>query len=324
MELSQKNTMVVGLGESGLAVVRFLTARGARVRVNDQHEARVVGAAAEEAEALGAELVLGGHPESAFENLDLIVVSPGVPPLAQLAEAERQGVPVVSEVELASRFIDAPIVAITGTNGKSTVTTLIGEMCSQLGRPIFVGGNLGRPMIEATGSDACGEGGLVIVELSSFQLERVSQMRTHVALLLNVTPDHLDRYPSFEAYAAAKARIFERQDPEDYAILPADSPDLRELVEDGGTVVLFGGRNGEVRVVDGMLTDTQTRLRVPITAPAWTPRTTSASSTARWHPRTTWRMPVPLRSPLVYSACTNRRSRRCFANSKVWRTGCST
>jgi UDP-N-acetylmuramoylalanine--D-glutamate ligase len=264
VELSRKNTMVVGLGESGLAVVRFLTARGARVRVNDQREAKALGAAAAEAQGLGAELVLGGHPESAFENLDLIVVSPGVPPLTQLDEAARRGVPVVSEVELASRFIDAPIVAVTGTNGKSTVTTLIGEMCSRLGRPIFVGGNLGRPMIEAVGTDAGGEGGLVIVELSSFQLERVSQMKVHVALLLNVTADHLDRYPSFEAYAAAKARVFERQGAEDFAILPADSPDLRELIEDGGTVVLFGGRNGEVRVVDEVLTDTQSPLRVPI------------------------------------------------------------
>jgi len=264
LELAQKSTMVVGLGESGLAVVRFLCARGARVRVNDQRDASALGAAVIEAGALGAELVLGGHPESAFEHLDLIVVSPGVPPLPELDQAERRGVPVISEIELASRFIDAPIVAVTGTNGKSTVTTLIGEMCQRLGRPTFVGGNLGRPMIEAAGTDAGDEGGLVIVELSSFQLERVSQMRAHVALLLNVTADHLDRYASFEAYAAAKARVFERQTAEDFAVLPADSPDLRELIEDGGTVVLFGGRNGEVRVVDGVLTDTESPLRVPV------------------------------------------------------------
>jgi UDP-N-acetylmuramoylalanine--D-glutamate ligase len=221
--------MVVGLGESGLAVVRFLRAQGARVRVNDQRDTSALGAAAIEAEALGAEMVLGGHPESAFEQLDLIVVSPGVPPLPQLDQAERRGVPVVSEIELASRFIDAPIVAVTGTNGKSTVTTLIGEMCGRLGRPTFVGGNLGRPMIEAAGTDAGDEGGLVIVELSSFQLERVSQMRAHVALLLNVTADHLDRYASFEAYAAAKARAFERQTAEDFAVLPADSVPVEDL-----------------------------------------------------------------------------------------------
>ena len=264
MELSRKKTMVVGLGESGMAVVRFLRERGARVRVNDQRDREALGAAATEAEALGAELVLGGHPDSAFEDLDLVVVSPGVPPLPQLEQAEQRGVPVVSEVELASRFIDAPIVAITGTNGKSTVTTLIGEMSRRLGRPVFVGGNLGRPMIEAAGTDAGGADGLVIVELSSFQLERVSQMKAHVAILLNITPDHLDRYPSFEAYAAAKARIFERQDAEDFAILPADAPDLRELIVDDATVVLFDGRSGDVRVVDGVVTDTQSSLRVPV------------------------------------------------------------
>jgi UDP-N-acetylmuramoylalanine--D-glutamate ligase len=256
--------MVVGLGESGLAVARFVAERGARVIVNDQRDREALGTAATEAESLGAELVLGGHPDSAFEDLDLIVVSPGVPPLAQLDQAEQRGVPVVSEVELAARFIDAPIVAITGTNGKSTVTTLIGEMSRRLGRPLFVGGNLGRPMIEAAGTDAGAKGGLVIVELSSFQLERVSQMKVHVAVLLNITPDHLDRYGSFEAYAAAKARIFERQNAEDFAVLPADAPDLRELVENDGTVVLFAGRTGDVRVVDGVLTDSQSALRIPV------------------------------------------------------------
>jgi UDP-N-acetylmuramoylalanine--D-glutamate ligase len=264
VDLSEKNTMVVGLGESGLAVVRFVAGRGARVLVNDQRDRETLGAAATEAEQLGAQLVLGGHPDSAFEDLDLIVVSPGVPALAQLDRAEQRGVTVISEIELAARFIEAPIVAITGTNGKSTVTTLIGEMSRRLERPVFVGGNLGRPMIEAAGTDAGAKGGLVIVELSSFQLERVSQMKAHVAILLNITPDHLDRYPSFEAYAAAKARIFERQDADDFAVLPADAADLRELIEDDGTVVLFGGRAGDVRVIDGVLTDLQSGLRVPV------------------------------------------------------------
>jgi len=264
VELAEKDTMVVGLGQSGLAVVRFLRERGARVRINDRRDRAALGDAANEAERLGAELVLGGHPDSAFEDLDLIVVSPGVPPLPELDRAEARGVAVVSEVELAARFIEAPIVAITGTNGKSTVTTLIGEMCGRLGCPTFLGGNLGRPMIEAAGTDAGAANGLVIVELSSFQLERVSEMKAHVAILLNVSDDHLDRYPSFEAYAAAKARIFERQTSSDFAIIPADAPDLRELVSGDGAVVLFGGRSGEVRVVDGVLVDSQSSLRVPV------------------------------------------------------------
>jgi UDP-N-acetylmuramoylalanine--D-glutamate ligase len=264
VQLTGRKVLVVGLGQSGLAVVRFLTARGAHVRVTDQRDAETLDAAAAAAEALGAELVLGGHPDGAFEGLDLIVVSPGVPPLAQIDEAERRGTPVVSEVELASRFIDAPIVAITGTNGKSTVTTLIGQMVRQLRRPVFIGGNLGRPMIEAAGTDAGARDGLVVVELSSFQLERVSQIKVHLAVLLNITPDHLDRYPSFEAYTAAKARIFERQGEEDFAILPADAPELRALAQGHGHVVSFGDPNGEVRVVDGVLTDTQGTLRLPI------------------------------------------------------------
>jgi UDP-N-acetylmuramoylalanine--D-glutamate ligase len=208
-------------------------------------------------------MVLGGHPDDAFEGLDLIVVSPGVPSLPQLEAAEARGVEVVSEIELAARFIEAPIVAITGTNGKSTVTTLIGQMCRRLDRPVFIGGNLGQPMIEAIGTDAASEGGIVVVELSSFQLERVSEMKAHVAVLLNVTPDHLDRYPSFEAYAKAKARIFERQEADDFAVLPADAPNLRELAQDGGKIVLFGGINGEVRVLDGALVDSGGALRLP-------------------------------------------------------------
>jgi UDP-N-acetylmuramoylalanine--D-glutamate ligase len=263
MDLSGKKAMVIGLGLSGLAVVRFLVDRGAHVRVNDKRDAAALGASASDAAALGAEMVLGGHPDDAFEGLDLIVVSPGVPPLPQLKAAEARGVEVVSEIELAARFIEAPIVAITGTNGKSTVTTLIGQMCRRLNRPVFIGGNLGQPMIEAIGTDAASEGGIVVVELSSFQLERVSEMKAHVAVLLNVTPDHLDRYPSFEAYAKAKARIFERQEADDFAVLPADAPNLRELAQDGGKIVLFGGINGEVRVLDGALVDSGGALRLP-------------------------------------------------------------
>jgi UDP-N-acetylmuramoylalanine--D-glutamate ligase len=264
VELSGKKAMVVGLGKSGLAVVRFLAGRGADVCVNDRRGVAELGGAAEEADRLGAELVLGGHPDQAFREVDLIVVSPGVPPLAVLDEAEADGTPVISEVELAARFIDAPIVAVTGTNGKSTVTTLVGEMCRTLSRPVFVGGNLGQPMIEAVDSDAGSEAGLVIVELSSFQLERVAEMKAHVAILLNISPDHLDRYPSFDAYAAAKGRIFERQQAEDFAVVPSDAPQLRELADGGGTVLLFGGRQGEVRVVDDAIADSETGLRVPL------------------------------------------------------------
>ena len=264
MELSGKHIAVVGLGESGLAVVRFLCARGAQVTANDQRDEASLGEVADEIRGLGASVVAGGHPPRAFQTADLIVVSPGVPDLDVLRDAVARGVPVISEIELACRFIDAPIVAVTGTNGKSTVTTLIGQMCERLDRPVFVGGNLGRAMVEVVDTPAASSGGLVIVELSSFQLERVVEFRAHVGVLLNVTADHLDRYASFEAYAAAKGRVFERQTGDDFAVLPADQPDLRQLVAGGGAVMCFDGATGDVRVVDRNITDVQTTLRIPL------------------------------------------------------------
>ncbi|MGB5809179.1 MAG: UDP-N-acetylmuramoyl-L-alanine--D-glutamate ligase [Polyangiales bacterium] len=265
VNVAGKQCVVVGLGETGLSVVRFLHAQGARVRVNDRRQADTLGNAAVEAEALGAALFLGGHPDEAFDGAEVIVVSPGVPPLGAIDRAEAAGALVVSEVELAARFIAAPIVAVTGTNGKSTVTTMLGRMCERLGVPLFVGGNLGRPMVEAIGTDAASARGLVLVELSSFQLERVSTFRAHVAVLLNVTADHLDRYPSFDAYAAAKSHIFDRQGPDDFAILPAYEPKLRELVHGEGAVLQFGGNDGDVRVDAGSLVDAESGLRIPIT-----------------------------------------------------------
>jgi UDP-N-acetylmuramoylalanine--D-glutamate ligase len=173
---------------------------------------------------------------------------------------------VVSEIELASWYVQAPIIAITGTNGKSTVTSLIGEMCARLDRPVFVGGNLGRPMIEAVGTEADGKDGLLVVELSSFQLERVQSFRAHIAILLNVSADHLDRYDSFEDYAQAKARIFERQTVEDFALLPAEEPSLRSLQRGRGQLSFFGGETGQVRVEGQELVDSESSLRVPLAA----------------------------------------------------------
>lgn len=258
--------MVVGLGETGLSVVRFLRTRGATIRVNDQRDAASLGDAASQAEALGAVLFLGGHPEAAFEGADVIVLSPGVPALDVVERAERKGVEVISEIELASRFVQAPIVAVTGTNGKSTVTTLVGKMCERLGCPLFVGGNLGRPMIEAVDTDAGSGRGLVVVELSSFQLERVSTFTAHVAVLLNISDDHLDRYDSFEAYAAAKGHIFDRQSLDDVAVLPAGEPALDALVGGAAPVVHFDGTDGEVRIDGEDLIDTKTTLRVPLSS----------------------------------------------------------
>lgn len=270
IDIRGKRFLVVGLGTSGLAAARLLVEQGARVCVNDLRSEEELGARATDVRALGAELVTGGHPVELFTAVDHIVVSPGVPPLAALTEAERAGVPISSEIELASWFVTGRIVGITGTNGKSTVTTLIGQMCERAGLPTFVGGNLGRPLVEVVGTPAAGPEGAVVVELSSFQLERVTHLRCHVALLLNVTDDHLDRYTDFAAYVAAKARIFERQGAADFAVLQAGDALCREAFEAQHTPAsarFFGRATASseqgVGVVDGVIVDAVSGLALP-------------------------------------------------------------
>jgi UDP-N-acetylmuramoylalanine--D-glutamate ligase len=266
MELANKRILVVGLGKSGVAAARLLRARGARVIANDLRDRAALGSAADELEALGIELALGGHDAAPFGNVDGVVVSPGVPPLPELDQAEAAGAWVIGEIELASWFVAAPIVGITGTNGKSTVTSLVGEMLERAGFATFVGGNLGTPLVDVAGMPAAAPTGRLVVELSSYQLERVSQLHVHVAALLNVTEDHLDRYPSFEAYQDAKARIFERQTSADYAVVPEGDALCARLAARGAAQLLtFGGARGAVRVEAGVLLDPSSGLRVPVT-----------------------------------------------------------
>ena len=265
MELKGARATVVGLGQSGLSAARLLVQRGAQVTVNDARDEAALGDRAAQARALGVTLDLGGHDGSRLSQNDLIVVSPGVPPLAALDEAERNGVRIVSEIELASWFVRGKVVGITGTNGKSTVTTLVGEMCKATGKPTFVGGNLGTPLVDVVGTPAAEEGGYLVVELSSFQLERVERFRANVAVLLNVTDDHLDRYPDFAAYAAAKGRIFVGQTRADFAVAPAADELCSAMARaSAGSVLLFGGQNGEVRRDGAKLIDTVSGLSVPV------------------------------------------------------------
>ena len=221
LDLIDKRVLVVGLGRSGIAAAALCAARGARVTVTDKRpEGDLTAATAQLAADVAREL--GGHRRETFLAADLIVLSPGVPEIPELSAARAAGVAITGELELASHFVSAPIVAITGTNGKSTTTTLIGEMLRATGRPTFVGGNLGEPLAEAIGTPAVGTDGFCVVEASSFQLETVRAFRPRVAVLLNITPDHLDRYDGMEGYAAAKARIFAAQDAADYAVVNAD------------------------------------------------------------------------------------------------------
>ncbi len=265
MKLDGQRVLVVGLGKSGLAAARLLRSKGARVIGNDLRSRDDLGPAADELDALGIDLALGGHDESLFMSVDRIVVCPGVPPLPALDAAERAGVPIASEVELASWFVESTVIAVTGTNGKSTVTTMIGRMCESTSRPTFVGGNLGTPLTDVVGTGAAAKDGFLVVELSSFQLERVDRFRAHVALLLNVTDDHLDRYPSFGAYAAAKGRVFAGQRASDHAVVPAGDALCLGLARAGaGQIHSFGEPDGDVRVAEGVIVNGVSSLRVPL------------------------------------------------------------
>ena len=222
MDLNGKRVLVVGLGRSGIAAAQLCVTRGARVTVTDKRDA----AALPGLDALPPEVAreLGGHRRETFTGAELIVLSPGVPEIPELAAARSAGVAITGEMELASRFVSSTLIAITGTNGKSTTTTLVGEMMRATGRPTFVGGNLGAPLAEAVPTRAGDARGICVVEASSFQLETVDTFHPRVAVLLNITADHLDRYPDMDGYAAAKARIFAAQTGDDFAVVNVEDP----------------------------------------------------------------------------------------------------
>ena len=210
MELRNKQVLVVGLAKTGAACARFLASKGALVTVSDMRSKEALADPMAELAAFPITWELERHDESTFLASDLIVVSPGVPmDLPQLVAAHKAGREIVSEIELASRFIDAPLVAITGTNGKTTTTSLTGDIFRGNGYRTFVGGNIGNPLIELVESDEVVD--RVVAEISSFQLEWINSFRPTVAALLNLSEDHLDRYASYQDYINAKLRIFENQ-----------------------------------------------------------------------------------------------------------------
>ena len=238
MEVKGKNIVVVGLARSGMAAARFLKERDARVTVTDQASESAVGPFADEARRLGISLELGGHRPETFEHADLIVVSPGVPHTLALLDAARQnGVVVIGEVELAARFFETPIVAVSGTNGKTTVTELLGRMLAASGKKAFVGGNIGNPLIEIAGRDA--DLDVVVAEISSFQLDTIVTFRPHVAVLLNISPDHLDRYTDFQAYCLSKGRLFANQVATDFAVCNGNDPMVEEQCRNARSRKLF-------------------------------------------------------------------------------------
>ena len=221
MDLKTKKITVMGLAKTGVACARFLAAQGAAVTATDLRDQQALAAVLDELAGLGIRFVLGSHDEADFVGADLVVVSPGVPQEHPLLVAARaNGVEIISEVELASRCITAPLIAITGTNGKTTTTTLAGELFSASGFAAYVGGNIGDPLIDLPASGAAVD--VVVAEISSFQLEWIEQFRPTVAALLNLSEDHLDRYASYQDYINAKLRIFENQTAADYAVVNRD------------------------------------------------------------------------------------------------------
>ena len=244
-----RRVVVVGAARSGIAAAELLARRGARVVLTESRTSVDDGARLRDA---GVELELGGHTTATFENADLVVVSPGVPTEQPVFDVARQhGAEIIGELELASRWVKGPIVAITGTKGKSTTTTLLGRMFKESGRDVLVGGNIGVPLSAQV--DASTPETVHVVEVSSFQLETTVTFRPWIALWLNFADDHLDRHPTVEAYASAKARVFANQQPTDWAVVNAD--DTTVMARSRGIAarrVLFSPK-GELS--DGFLVD---------------------------------------------------------------------
>ncbi len=226
MDPAGKRVLVIGLGKTGMAAAKFLLQRGARAVVTDEKPPRRMAAELTELESLAGRdncLEVKEYGPASLAKIDLVVPSPGVPPSSPLLkEAVRRGIPVLSEIEVAFRFLKRPAIAITGTNGKTTTTTLVGELLRGCGKRVFVGGNIGTPLIEAVNGTQPYD--YAVLEVSSFQLQWIDYFRPAVSVLLNTTVDHLDYHGSFDEYRAAKERIFENQQAGDIAILNADDP----------------------------------------------------------------------------------------------------
>jgi len=246
MELKDKRVLVVGLGKSGVASALFLKANGARVSVSDTKSGDELRNEIPVLLDHGITVETGGHGERTFRGQDLIVVSPGVPVDAPLlVQARSLGEAVIGEIELAAQFLPGPIVAITGSNGKTTTTTLTGEILVAGGLPTLVGGNIGTPAISLV--ERAKPESVIVLEVSSFQLETIQTFRPKVAVVLNVTPDHLDRHKTLEVYVDAKARIFENQQGEDFAVLNANDPICVTMAARTQAQVFWFSRQKEVK-----------------------------------------------------------------------------
>jgi UDP-N-acetylmuramoylalanine--D-glutamate ligase len=246
-DLQGKRVLVVGLARTGVTVSLFSAGYGATVTAVDEKPEAELADTAARLRAAGVKLELGAHTPASFLAQDLIVVSPGVPanlPALELARAK--GIPVWSEIELAWRFLRGKLVAITGSNGKTTTTSLVAHIFKTAGVPTLVGGNIGTPLLALVESST--DSSVTVAEISSFQLETIQDFRPEVGVLLNLTPDHLDRHESFEAYAAAKMRLFENQLDRDAAVLNADDPEITKRMPSRPHIYWFSRQK---RVAEG-------------------------------------------------------------------------
>ncbi|MEJ5374990.1 MAG: UDP-N-acetylmuramoyl-L-alanine--D-glutamate ligase [bacterium] len=255
-ELKGMRILVVGAARTGRAVARFLSGRGAIVRLVDMAEESSFPGLRQELEPLGIGLEFGPHKEESFHWAQGIVVSPGVPlDMGLLKDALKRGCPVVGELELASWYLKAPMVAVTGTNGKTTTTTLVGMILETWGKKVFVGGNIGNPLIQVLNSGLDPE--VAVVEVSSFQLEATELFRPKVAALLNLTEDHLDRHPTMEDYRRAKSRIFAMQGKGDVAVVNLDDPEALRALPPDPPMEVWGfsldGKRGTARLKEGQM-----------------------------------------------------------------------
>lgn len=230
IELKNKKYLVLGLGESGYAAARKIKSLGAEVLVTDSSVEYEIMKRAAELEEEDIPRISWDYPAEMLNGIDVVIVSPGIPVDAPVVKAaRRKGLSVISEIELAFRLTESPIIAVTGTNGKSTVVTMLGEIFTAAGVPNIVAGNIGRPLIDAVGEAAPET--VLIVEVSSFQLETVDEFRPKIGVLLNITEDHLDRHGSMKAYLGIKARLFEKQEIDDYAVINLDDDQAAKVFD---------------------------------------------------------------------------------------------
>jgi len=245
MEVQNKKVLIMGAARSGIAASKFLSAHGAQVILTDIKPVTTLADVEKEVDGLGIETLWGEQPDVKKIAPDFIVVSPGIPlTVSPLIEAVKLKIPIINEMELAYKFSQTSFIAVTGTNGKTTTTALVGQLFQDKGRNVVIGGNIGVPLIpyveKLTAKD------LLVAEVSSFQLESIIDFKPRVAIILNITPDHLDRHGTMDAYRAIKARIFKNQTEEDILILNYDDPLVKELAFSAKSHVIFFSRKNKL------------------------------------------------------------------------------